>query len=100
VRDDRELEAFIRSHLSTSYHGSSSCRMGADDASVVDPQGRMRAVQGIRIADASAMPLVVTAKLNAPIMMMAEKIADNTRGRTPLAPSTASYYSKPGTHSR
>jgi choline dehydrogenase len=100
VQNDRELEAFVRSHLSTSYHGSSSCRMGTDDASVVDPEGRMRAVQGIRIADASAMPLVVTANLNAPIMMMAEKIADYTRGRTPLAPSAASYYRKPGIHTR
>ena len=58
----------------------------------------MRAVQGIRVADASIMPLVVTANINAPVMMMAEKIADHTRGRTPLAPSTATYYSRPGVH--
>jgi choline dehydrogenase len=44
------------------------------------------------------MPLVVTANINAPVMMMAEKIADHTRGRIPLAPSTATYYSRPGMH--
>jgi choline dehydrogenase len=98
VTSDGQLEAFVRTHTSTSYHASGSCRMGADDESVVDPQGRMRAVQGIRVADASIMPLVVTANLNAPVMMMAEKIADHTRGRIPLAPSTATYYSRPGMH--
>ena len=100
VTSDSELEAFVRSHLSTSYHGSGSCRMGVDHESVVDPQGRMRAVQGLRVVDASIMPLVVTANLNAPVMMMAEKIADRVRGRSPLAPSTATYYSRPGVHGR
>jgi choline dehydrogenase len=59
---------------------------------VVDPEGRMRAVSHLRIVDASIMPKEVTANLNAAVMMMAEKIADRIRGRTPLAPSTASYY--------
>jgi choline dehydrogenase len=74
--------------------------MGADDESVVDAQGRMRAVQSLRVVDASIIPLVVTANLNAPVMMMAEEIADHIRGRTPLAPSTATYYSRPGVHGR
>jgi choline dehydrogenase len=61
---------------------------------VVDPEGRMRAVGNLRVADASIMPKRVTANLNAP-MMTAEKIADRIRGRTRLAPSTASYYRSP-----
>ena len=92
VTSDRELEAFIRAHMGTSYHPCGTCRMGADEESVVDPEGRMRAVSNLRVVDASIMPKEVTANLNAPVMMMAEKIADRIRGLTPLAPSTASYY--------
>jgi choline dehydrogenase len=95
VVSDRELEAFVRAHTSTSYHASGTCRMGVDDRSVVDPEGRMRAVRNLRVVDASIMPKVVTANLNAPVMMMAEKIADRMRDRTPLAPATAAYYARP-----
>ena len=66
--------------------------MGVDEQSVVDEQGRLRAVGRIRIADASIMPKVVTGNINAPVMMMAEKIADYVRGRAPLPPSTAGFY--------
>jgi choline dehydrogenase len=92
VTSDRDLEAFVRAHMGTSYHPCGTCRMGADEESVVDPVGRMRAVSNLRIVDASIMPKEVTANLNAPVMMMAEKIADRIRGLTPLSPSTASYY--------
>jgi choline dehydrogenase len=94
VVSDRQLEAFVRAHTSTSYHASGTCRMGVDDSSVVDPEGRMRAVRNLRVVDASIMPKVVTANLNAPVMMMAEKIADRIRGLTPLAPVTATYYAR------
>lgn len=66
--------------------------MGSDPDAVVDGQGRMDAVRGLRIADASMMPRVITGNLNAPVMMTAEKIADRIRGRQPLAPSRARYY--------
>jgi choline dehydrogenase len=92
VTSDHDLEAFVRAHMGTSYHPCGTCRMGADEESVVDPEGRMRAVSHLRIVDASIMPKEVTANLNAAVMMMAEKIADGIRGLTPLAPSTASYY--------
>jgi choline dehydrogenase len=92
VTSDRDLEAFVRSHMGTSYHPCGTCRMGADQESVVDPEGRMRAVSHLRVVDASIMPKEVTANLNAAVMMMAEKIADRIRGLAPLAPSTASYY--------
>jgi len=59
---------------------------------VVDSQGRVHGMQGLRVVDASIMPEIVTGNLNAPTIMMAEKIADCIRGRAPLARSTAPYF--------
>jgi choline dehydrogenase len=92
VQTDAEIEAWVRKATGTSYHPAGTCRMGIDDDAVVDSEGRVRAVTGLRVVDASIMPKVVTANLNAPIMMMAEKIADRIKGVEPLAPSTAGYY--------
>jgi choline dehydrogenase len=93
VSTDREIEEFIRRSTGTSYHPSGTCRMGADSESVVDSEARVRAVRGLRIADASIMPKVITGNLNAPVMMMAEKIADRIVGKPALEPSQARYYS-------
>ncbi|RXF63976.1 choline dehydrogenase [Pseudomonas syringae] len=92
AQTDKDLEAFIRANTGTSYHPAGTCRMGADDDSVVDSEGRVRGVQKLRVVDASIMPRVVTANLSASIMMMAEKISDRIAGKTPLPPSTASFY--------
>jgi choline dehydrogenase len=92
VQSDAEIEAWIRTATGTSYHPSGTCRMGVDDDAVVDSEGRVKAVTGLRVVDASIMPKVVTANLNAPVMMMAEKIADRIKGVQPLPPSTAGYY--------
>ena len=92
VTSDAELEAFVRSRLGTSYHPSGTVRMGADAEAPVDPQGRFRAVAGLRVVDASIMPKVVTANLNAPVMMMAEKIADQILGRPALAAEHVDVY--------
>lgn len=91
VTDTPELEAFVRNATNTSYHPSGTCRMGADPNAVVDAEGRMNAIANMRIVDASIMPRVITGNLNAPVMMMAEKIADRIRGKA-LAPSTAKYF--------
>src|SRR6266567_3047094 len=79
---DIDIEAFIRDKCGTSYHSSGTCRMGVDEAAVVDADARLRAVRGIRVVDGSIMPRVVTGNLNAPIVMMAEKIADKIKGTT------------------
>jgi choline dehydrogenase len=92
VTSDREIEAFLRRAASTSYHPSGSCRMGADAEAVVDGEGRLNAVRGVRVADASIMPKVITGNLNAPVMMAAEKVSDLIRGTVPLPPSDAAYY--------
>ncbi|MHA6495000.1 choline dehydrogenase [Pseudomonas borbori] len=96
LQSDAELDAFIREHGETAYHPSCSCKMGEDDMAVVDGQGRVHGVQGLRVVDASIMPLITTGNLNAPTIMMAEKIADKIRGRTPLPRSTAPYYKANG----
>lgn len=78
---DAELEAWIRQTGSTYYHPTSSCRMGSGDDSVVDWEGRVHGVEGLRVIDASIMPHVTSGNTNAPTMMIAEKLADAIKGR-------------------
>jgi len=92
VTTDAELETYLRSRTGTSYHASGTCRMGAGDEGVVDAEARVKAVRGLRVIDASIMPAVVTGNLNAPVIMMAEKIADRIRGGPALPPSEVTYY--------
>ena len=84
VQSDAEIDAFVRAHGETSYHPSCSCTMGYDELSVVDNQGKVHGLEGLRVIDASIMPRIVTGNLNAPTIMIAEKLADVIRGRTPL----------------
>ncbi len=84
VQSDTEIDAFVRAHGETSYHPSCSCTMGYDDMSVVDKNGKVHGLEGLRVIDASIMPRIVTGNLNAPTIMIAEKLADVIRGRAPL----------------
>ena len=84
VQTDAELDAFVRAHGETSYHPSCSCAMGYDDMAVVDKDGKVHGLEGLRVIDASIMPRIITGNLNAPTIMLAEKLADVIRGRTPL----------------
>ncbi|SDO57512.1 choline dehydrogenase [Pseudomonas jinjuensis] len=95
-KTDAELDAFVREHAETAFHPSCSCKMGEDDMAVVDGQGRVHGIEGLRVVDASIMPLIITGNLNATTIMMAEKIADKIRGRQPLPRSTAEYYKANG----
>lgn len=92
VQSDEQIDAFIREHAETAYHPCGSCAMGSDEMAVVDAQGRVHGMQQLRVVDASIMPQIVTGNLNAPTVMLAEKIADAIRGKAPLARSTADYY--------
>ena len=66
--------------------------MGHDEMAVVDEQGRVHGLQGLRVVDASIMPQIITGNLNATTIMIGEKIADAIRNKAPLPRSTARYY--------
>ena len=84
---DADLEAHIRHTAQTIYHPTSTCRMGVDDLAVVDPELRVRGVEGLRVVDASIFPSVPRGNTNAPTIAVAEKAADLIRGRP--APTVA-----------
>jgi choline dehydrogenase len=71
-----EWEAQARACANVSYHPVSTCRMGGDEASVVDPQLRVRGVNGLRVADCSIIPKMPMANTNAPAVMIGERAAD------------------------
>jgi choline dehydrogenase len=78
--DAEGLRAHLRQHSQTLYHPTSTCAMGADETAVLDPQLRVRGVEGLRVADASAFPTVPRGNTNAPVIMLAEKATDLLRG--------------------
>ena len=92
-RDDA-IDAWVRQNAESAYHPSCTCAMGATDdpRAVTDGEGRVHGIDGLRVVDASIMPRIVNGNLNAPTIMIAEKIADAIRGREPLPPSNAPYW--------
>jgi choline dehydrogenase len=87
VDSDDGLDAFVRANAETEFHPSCTCRMGHDDMAVVDGELRVRGLEGLRVVDASVMPTVLSANLNGPTIMIAEKAADLILGRSGLPPS-------------
>jgi choline dehydrogenase len=87
VQSDADLDDFIREHAESAYHPCGTCRMGrADDRhAVVDPQARVIGVEGLRVADSSIFPRITNGNLNAPSIMVGEKVSDHLLGRDPLA---------------
>jgi choline dehydrogenase len=77
--DDETFERAINECSQTLYHPVGTCRMGTDDASVVDPQLRVRGVDGLRVADASVMPAIVRGHTHAPAVLIGEKASDLIR---------------------
>jgi choline dehydrogenase-like flavoprotein len=83
VRSDSEIESFIRERSETIYHPVGTCRMGVDEMAVVDPQLRVRGMEGLRVVDASIMPTLIGGNTNTPTTMIAEKAADMIRQTNP-----------------
>jgi choline dehydrogenase-like flavoprotein len=77
--DDATVAAFVRDAVQSYGHAAGSCRMGVDSLAVVDPQLRVRGLAGLRVADASIMPEIVSTNTNAATVMIAEKAADLLR---------------------
>ena len=73
---DTVFEDYVRAVAKTVFHPAGTCRMGSDAAAVVDPTLRVRGVQGLRVADASIMPTIVSGNTNAPCIMIGERCAD------------------------
>jgi 4-pyridoxate dehydrogenase len=86
VKSDAEIDAWMRRVAQTANHPAGTCAMGNGPDSVLDPELRVRGIERLRVVDASAMPDLISAHINACVIMMAEKAADVIRGRVPLAP--------------
>jgi choline dehydrogenase len=93
VESDQEIMDWVARDAETALHPSCTCRMGVDDAAVVDPASmRVHGLDGLRVVDASVMPYVTNGNIYAPTMMIAEKAADLILGAEPAAPSTAGFH--------
>jgi choline dehydrogenase len=79
IQGDAALLDYARRRGGTVYHPTSTCKMGTDAMAVVDPELRVRGIEGLRVADASIMPTVVSGNTNAAAIMIGEKLADLVR---------------------
>jgi choline dehydrogenase len=86
LQTDAELEAYIRNTAQVTQHPVGTCTMGTGAGAVVDPQLRVRGIEGLRVADASIMPTVPGGNTNAAVIMVAEKASDLILGRPALPP--------------
>ena len=85
VASDEQLLEYARQRGGTVYHPTSTCKMGTDTMAVVDPELRVHGLEGLRVADASIMPTVVSGNTNAATIMIGERVADMARQRMRLA---------------
>ena len=93
VESDEEILAWVAKDAETALHPSCTARMGTDPMAVLDPETMaVHGTQGLRVADASAMPYVTNGNIYAPVMMLAERAADLILGRPPLPAQQVAYY--------
>lgn len=92
AQTDEEIEAAVRQLTETDFHPCGTCRMGSDRMAVVDEEMRVHGIEGLRVVDASVMPQIISANLNAPTQMIAARAADFILGRPQLAPFKARFH--------
>ena len=80
AQSDEEIADQVRAKVDLLYHPVGTCRMGADEHSVVDPELKVRGVEGLRVVDASVFPVIPGGNTNAPTIMVAERASDLIRG--------------------
>ena len=95
VQSDAEILQWARANGETEYHPTSTCSMGTGDEAVVDGDLKVHGVEGLRVADASIMPRIVTANTNSTTIMIGEKAADLIAGNPPLDPLYVPLYQPP-----
>jgi choline dehydrogenase len=76
AKTDAQIDAYLRQNVETVYHPVGTCKMGSDENAVVDDRLRVHGIVGLRVADASIMPTLVSGNTNAPTIMIAERAAD------------------------
>ena len=92
VTTDADILKYIKANVTTDYHPSCSCRMGTDADAVVDEEMQVHGITGLRVVDASVMPRITSANLNAPIQMIAARAADFILGKPQLKPFNAKFH--------
>ncbi|MGA9017118.1 MAG: GMC oxidoreductase, partial [Acetobacteraceae bacterium] len=86
LKTDAEIDDWIRNNVITVNHPLGTCAMGDGPDAVLDPDLKVRGIEGLRVVDAAALPDMPSAHINAIVMMLAERASDLIRGRQPLAP--------------
>lgn len=92
VHSNTEIDVWVKDNVESAYHPSGTCKMGTDEVSVVDPECRVRGLEGLRIVDASIFPNIPNGNLNAPTIMVAEKAADIILNKKPLSPANVDVW--------
>ena len=93
VETDEEILDWVARDAETALHPSCTCRMGTDEASVLDPSTmRVHGLDGLRVVDAASMRYITNGNIYAPVMMLAEKAADLILGNEPLPPEEVAFF--------
>ena len=102
AQSDDDLDAHLRADTATQWHLSGTARMGASNDlwAVVDTQGQLHGISGLRVVDASIMPTVTNGNTNGPTIMIAEKLSDAILGRAPLPRIDAEVWRHPSGETR
>ena len=92
VKDDEDIDLWIRETATTDYHPSGTCKMGSETDSVVNQRLQVHGVENLYVVDASVMPDIISGNLNAPTQMIAERASDFILKKTPLKPIKANFH--------